>query len=225
MVNGIRRYSVAAGWRKYGAARLRPQKTVVYPGHANLCLAVVTSSAYIRVTIPTSDGPDWMSYVPRDDRPVDKAEAYLEVELEILAVLEGETDRVARMATVAAMLADAFNAYFWTGFYVVDPARDRELVVGPYQGTLGCLRIAFGRGVCGTAAETRQTQIVQDVHAFPGHIACDAASNAELVVPIVHEEVLIGVLDLDSPITGRFDAEDAAGCEALMALLAPRIAG
>ena len=94
-----------------------------------------------------------MSYVARDDRPADKAARYAEVEAEILAVLDGEPNCTARMATVASMLADAFEDYFWTGFYVVDPTKERELVVGPYQGTLGCLRIAFGRGVCGTAAD------------------------------------------------------------------------
>jgi hypothetical protein len=88
------------------------------------------------------------------------------------------------MATVASMLAASFDHYFWTGFYVVDPTRVRELVVGPYQGTLGCLRIAFGRGVCGTAAATGQTQLVEDVHAFPGHIACDSRSASEIVVPV-----------------------------------------
>ena len=118
-----------------------------------------------------------MSYVPRDDRPADKADRYAEVEAEILAVLDGEPNLTARMATVASMLADAFDHFFWTGFYVVAPDKTPdgadELVIGPYQGTLGCLRIAFGRGVCGTAAATRQTQLVEDVHAFPGHIACD----------------------------------------------------
>ena len=93
-----------------------------------------------------------MSYVARDDRPADKADRYAEVETEILAVLDGEPDRVARMATVASMLNDAFPAFFWTGFYVVDPIKGNELVVGPYQGTLGCLRIPFGKGVCGAAA-------------------------------------------------------------------------
>ena len=122
-----------------------------------------------------------MSYVARHDRPADKAERYAEVEAEILAVLDGESNRVARMATVASMLADAFPPFFWTGFYVVDPDKADELVVGPYQGTLGCLRIAFGRGVCGSAAVTRQTQIVTDVQAFAGHIACDPRSASEIV--------------------------------------------
>ena len=96
-----------------------------------------------------------MSYVARDDRPADKAERYAEVEAEILAVLDGEPNRTARMATVASMLADAFPVFFWTGFYVVDEVKPQELVVGPYQGTLGCLRIPFGRGVCGAAARPR----------------------------------------------------------------------
>lgn len=159
-----------------------------------------------------------MSYIARNDRPTDKAAAYLEVESEILAVLDGEPDIVARMATVASMLADAFGDYFWTGFYVVDPQRERELVVGPYQGTLGCLRIAFGRGVCGTAAETRQTQIVEDVHAFPGHIACDGRSESEIVVPVFDRAgELIAVFDVDATTKAAFDTVDAAALERLMA--------
>ena len=158
-----------------------------------------------------------MSYVPRSDRPNDKAEAYREVESEILAVLEGEPDRVARMATVASMLSDAFTDYFWTGFYVVDPARERELVIGPYQGTLGCLRIPFGRGVCGTAAETRRTQIVEDVHAFPGHIACDGRSESEIVVPVFDgNNDLIAVFDVDATTKAAFDTVDAEALERLM---------
>lgn len=159
-----------------------------------------------------------MSYVARDDRPADKAARYAEVEAEILAVLDGEPDRVARMATVSSMLADAFPAFFWTGFYLVDPAKGDELVVGPYQGTLGCLRIAFGRGVCGTAAATRTTQIVADVNAFPGHIACDSRSASEIVVPVFDPSgVLIAVLDVDATETSVFDATDARALEGLMA--------
>jgi GAF domain-containing protein len=123
------------------------------------------------------------------------------------------------MATVASMLANSFETYFWTGFYVVDPEKPDELVVGPYQGTLGCLRIAFGRGVCGTAARSRQTQVVEDVHAFPGHIACDSASNSEIVVPLIRDGELLGVLDIDSPRTGRFGEEDEAGCVRLGEIL------
>jgi L-methionine (R)-S-oxide reductase len=158
-----------------------------------------------------------MAYVARDDRPADKAARYAEVEAEILAVLDGEPDRVARMATVGSMLADAFPVFFWTGFYVVDPSRTDELVVGPYQGTLGCLRIAFGRGVCGTAAATRQTQIVEDVHAFPGHIACDARSASEIVVPVFDASgALIAVFDIDATEKAAFDAVDAAALEGLL---------
>ena len=158
-----------------------------------------------------------MSYVARSDRPADKAARYAEVEAEILAVLDGEPDRVARMATVASMLADAFEPFFWTGFYVVDPTRAEELVVGPYQGTLGCLRIAFGRGVCGAAARTGQTQIVDDVHAFPGHIACDARSRSEIVVPVFDPSgVLIAVFDVDATETSVFDAVDAEALERLL---------
>ena len=150
--------------------------------------------------------------------PADKAARYAEVRLEIAAVLAGETDRVARMATVSAMLAQAFERYFWAGFYVVDPARGDELVVGPYQGTLGCLRIAFGRGVCGTAAATRQTQIVPDVEAFPGHIACDSRSRSEIVVPVFDGGGrLIAVFDVDSTEPAAFDAVDAGGLERILA--------
>ena len=159
-----------------------------------------------------------MSYAARDDRPADKAARYAEVEAEILAVLDGEPNLTARMATVAAMLADAFPVFFWTGFYVVDPDRSEELVVGPYQGTLGCLRIAFGRGVCGTAARDRQTQIVEDVHAFPGHIACDSRSASEIVVPVIDGAgALIAVFDVDATVTSAFDATDAQAMEGLMA--------
>jgi L-methionine (R)-S-oxide reductase len=159
-----------------------------------------------------------MAYAARDDRPADKAARYAEVEAEILAVLDGEPNRTARMATVASMLADAFPVFFWTGFYVVDPDKADELVVGPYQGTLGCLRIAFGRGVCGAAARDRTTQIVDDVHAFPGHIACDSRSASEIVVPVLDPSgTLIGVFDVDATETSAFDAVDAQALDGLMA--------
>lgn len=158
-----------------------------------------------------------MSYVARDDRPADKAARYAEVEAEILAVLDGEPNRTARMATVASMLADAFPVFFWTGFYVVDETRTDELVVGPYQGTLGCLRIAFSRGVCGAAARTRTTQIVEDVHAFPGHIACDSRSASEIVVPVFDASgALIAVFDVDATVTSAFDASDRYALEQLL---------
>lgn len=158
-----------------------------------------------------------MTEAVRTDLPEAKAERYAQLETDILAVLEGEPDRVARMATVACMLAQAFEDFFWTGFYVVDPARGDELVVGPYQGSLGCLRIAFGRGVCGTAAAERRTQVVPDVHAFPGHIACDSRSNSEIVVPVFGPDGdLIAVLDIDSERYGAFDDADAEALERLV---------
>ncbi|GAA0390093.1 GAF domain-containing protein [Brevundimonas terrae] len=159
-----------------------------------------------------------MSYIARDDRPADKAECYAEVEAEILAVLDGEPNVTARMATVASMLADAFPAFFWTGFYVVDPAKENELVVGPYQGTLGCLRIPFARGVCGAAAREQKTQLVEDVHAFAGHIACDSRSESEIVVPVFDAaKNLIAVLDVDATEKAAFDAVDQTCLERLMA--------
>ena len=123
-----------------------------------------------------------MSHVQRDDRPADKALRYRELAEEIAAVLDGEPNMTARMATVASMLHDAMPAYFWTGFYLVDNpgGKPGELVVGPYQGTLGCLRIRIGQGVCGTAAAERRTVIVEDVNAFDGHIACDSRSTRKL---------------------------------------------
>jgi len=150
--------------------------------------------------------------------PAAKAERYAAVAEEIAAVLSGEPNRVARMATVASMLASSFETFFWCGFYVVDPDRADELVVGPYQGTLGCLRIAFGRGVCGAAAATRTTQLVPDVHAFPGHIACDGRSASEIVVPVFGPEGdLIAVLDVDSTELGAFDEVDAEWLERILA--------
>lgn len=161
-----------------------------------------------------------MSYIPRDDRPADKAECYAEVEGEILAVLDGETNLTAKMATVASMLSDAFEAFFWTGFYVVDPLKENELVVGPYQGTLGCLRIPFARGVCGAAAREQKTQLVEDVHAFAGHIACDARSQSEIVVPVFDKSgALLAVLDVDATEKAAFDAVDQVALERLMAKL------
>lgn len=146
-----------------------------------------------------------------------KAERYAELAGEIASVLEGEPDRTARMATVASMLANSFEHFFWTGFYLVDHHKGDELVVGPYQGTLGCLRIAFGRGVCGAAAATRRTQLVADVHAFPGHIACDGRSQSEVVVPVFDDTgALIAVLDVDSDRLAAFDAVDVEGLERIL---------
>ena len=149
--------------------------------------------------------------------PHAKAARYGALAEEVASVLEGEANLTARFATVAAMLAQAFEAYFWAGFYLVDPARADELVVGPYQGTLGCLRIAFGRGVCGVAAAERRTVIVPDVEAFPGHIACDSRSSSEIVVPVFGPGgALIGVFDVDSTELAAFDDTDAAGIERIL---------
>lgn len=148
----------------------------------------------------------------------DKAALYAQAAQEIRAVLDGEPDRVARMATVASMLTQAFPHYFWAGFYIVDPEKPGELVVGPYQGTLGCLRIPFGKGVCGTAAAEKRTVVVEDVHAFDGHIACDSRSNSEIVVPVLDRAgELIAVFDVDSTEFAAFDEADRAGLEGIMA--------
>jgi L-methionine (R)-S-oxide reductase len=151
-----------------------------------------------------------------------KAERYGALRVEIGSVLEGEGNRVARMATVASMLAAAFDGFLWTGFYVVDPEKPGELVVGPYQGSLGCLRIRFGQGVCGAAAASSRTVVVDDVDAFPGHIACDSRSRSEIVVP-VHDQrgELIAVLDVDSAEQAAFDVVDKDGLEAIVRYVFP----
>jgi L-methionine (R)-S-oxide reductase len=151
-----------------------------------------------------------------------KTELYRDLHAALDALTDGEQDPIANMANAAALIWQYLPDLNWAGFYRLI---GDTLVVGPFLGKPACIRIAIGDGVCGAAAKTRETQLVEDVHAFPGHIACDAASRSELVVPIVHGGRLIGVLDLDSPTAARFDAADAKGCEALMALLAPRIAG
>jgi len=147
----------------------------------------------------------------------EKAKQYETLAKEIASVIEGEDNLTARMATVSNILHHGFEHYFWTGFYVVDPNKSDELVIGPYQGTLGCLRIPFGRGVCGTAASTKVTQVIEDVHAFPGHIACDARSESEIVVPVLDKNgVLIAVLDVDSDKPAMFDQVDQDGLEAII---------
>ena len=143
-----------------------------------------------------------------------KTPKYKEVAAQISAIIDGEPNRIARYASAVCVLSQAFDYYFWTGFYIVDPDKSDELVIGPYQGTLGCLRIAFGRGVCGTAARERKTIIVEDVHEFPGHIACDVRSNSEIVVPVFDDNAtLAAVLDVDSLSKGSFDARDKVGLE------------
>ncbi|HEY2048434.1 MAG TPA: GAF domain-containing protein [Caulobacteraceae bacterium] len=149
--------------------------------------------------------------------PKEKGARYASLAEEIVAVLEGESDRVARMATVSSMVAAAFPEFLWTGFYCVDASRERELVVGPYQGQLGCLRIAFGRGVCGAAAETGKALVVPDVDAFPGHIACDSRSRSEIVLPVYDAwGALLGVFDVDSAELAAFDEIDSRGLQTIL---------
>lgn len=132
------------------------------------------------------------------------------------ALLSGERDFIANAAQFSAFVFHELEGLNWAGFYL---AKDGELVLGPFQGKVACVRIPFGRGVCGAAAASRQTQRVEDVHAFAGHIACDSASNSELVIPLIKDDCLIGVLDLDSPRVGRFTAVDQQGIERLAAIL------
>ena len=146
----------------------------------------------------------------------DKADIYRDVTAQIFAVVEGETSVIARCATAACLLNQAFESFFWTGFYLVDPLKSSELVVGPYQGTLGCLRIGFGKGVCGMAAQSGETVLVDDVHNFPGHIACDSQTRSEIVVPVFGADgQLAGVLDVDSTHIANFDETDKAGLETI----------
>lgn len=150
----------------------------------------------------------------------DKPALYRDLLAALDALTADEPDAIANMANAAALLWEYLPDINWAGFYRLV---DGELVLGPFQGKAACIRIAMGQGVCGTAAQSRETQLIDDVHAFAGHIACDAASRSEIVVPIVVDGALIGVLDIDSPDVARFDSEDRAGCEAIVALLAPRL--
>ena len=147
----------------------------------------------------------------------DKAAMYRDLLSALEGLTTGEPDPIANMANAAALIWETLPDLNWAGFY---RNVDSELVLGPFQGRAACIRIPFGKGVCGTAAETLQVQRVEDVNAFPGHIACDAASASELVVPIVRDGKLIAVLDLDSPTPARFTEEDEAGCIAVGSLLA-----
>ena len=139
----------------------------------------------------------------------DKATLYRDMASALEGLVAGEPDAVANMANASALIFESLPDVNWVGFY---RNVGGELVLGPFQGRAACIRIPFGTGVCGTAAATREVQLVEDVHAFPGHIACDSASNSELVVPLIRDGELIGVLDIDSPTTARFDREDKAGC-------------
>lgn len=154
------------------------------------------------------------------DTAAPKHEMYRELVRSADALTAGETDGVANMANVAALLWEYLPDVNWTGFYRVI---NDELVLGPFQGKAACIRIALGEGVCGAAAASGKTQLVADVHSFLGHIACDANSAAELVVPVKRDGQVVAVIDLDSPSPMRFDADDAAGIEALAELLSSRI--
>jgi L-methionine (R)-S-oxide reductase len=144
---------------------------------------------------------------------------YPEIHAQLEGLLAGETDGLANAANSSALLFQLLPRLNWVGFYFL---RGRELVLGPFQGKVACVRIPLGKGVCGTAAERRETLVVPDVHAFPGHIACDAASRSEIVVPLLHRDRVLGVLDLDSPDPARFDERDAAGLEGVVARLLAR---
>ncbi|WP_447784046.1 GAF domain-containing protein [Stenotrophomonas bentonitica] len=144
-----------------------------------------------------------------------KPEQYGQLLAQARALVHGERDRIANAANLSALVYHALPQLNWVGFYLFDGT---ELVVGPFQGLPACVRIPLDKGVCGAAASQRVTQRIEDVDAFPGHIACDSASRSELVVPLVHGDTLIGVFDLDSPVLARFDADDQAGLEAIAAV-------
>jgi L-methionine (R)-S-oxide reductase len=146
----------------------------------------------------------------------DKSVLYTELGGQIEALLSGEDDAVANLANAAAVIYHGLPSLNWAGFYL---AHGAELVLGPFQGKPACVRIAIGTGVCGAAALRRRSVLVPDVHDFPGHIACDETSRSELVVPLIRGDTLLGVLDLDSPRTARFDVSDQSGCEALVAVI------
>ncbi|MEN5207905.1 GAF domain-containing protein [Stenotrophomonas terrae] len=141
-----------------------------------------------------------------------KPEQYAQLLAQARALVYGEADRIANAANLSALIYHALPQLNWAGFYFYD---GKELVVGPFQGLPACVRIPLSKGVCGAAASSRQTLRIEDVDAFPGHIACDSASRSELVVPLVHNGQLIGVLDIDSPVIARFDADDQLGLEAI----------
>lgn len=145
-----------------------------------------------------------------------KRAAYRELRDQLAALYVGERNGLANAANMCAVLYRTLPDLNWAGFYF---AQENELVLGPFQGNVACVRIPLGRGVCGTAAERRETLVVPDVHAFPGHIACDPASRSEIVVPLLQNDRLLGVLDLDSPLPARFDDDDARGLEALLEVL------
>src|ERR1700746_2382596 len=147
----------------------------------------------------------------------EKESLYAELAQQLAALIAGEPDLIANTANMAALIYHSLPDLNWAGFYFADG--EKELVLGPFQGKPACMRIAWGQGVCGTAAARRETILVPDVHEFPGHIACDPDSRSELVVPLLQGERVLGVIDLDSPLRGRFDDADRIGCERLVAIL------
>ncbi len=158
-----------------------------------------------------------MSISPLDrSQSTSKGDLYKELAGQLSSLLEGEHDLIANAANLSSLIFYSLPDLNWAGFYFL---KEGELLLGPFQGRPACVRIRLGQGVCGTAAAGRVTTIVSNVHEFPGHIACDSASNSEIVLPLIQNETLIGVLDLDSPIVARFDEEDAAGLNDLVELL------
>ena len=158
---------------------------------------------------------------PQLSETLSKAELYSTLEAQLRSLISGESDAIANMANCASLLFHSLPDVNWVGFYLL---KDQQLVLGPFQGQPACVRIPLGRGVCGTAAETRRALRVLNVDEFPGHIACDSASLSELVVPLIRDDSsLIGVLDIDSPILARFDEEDEAGCQTLAAAIAAKL--
>lgn len=149
-----------------------------------------------------------------------KQNFYSSLDKQLNALLEGETDVVANLANTSALLYDQLDELNWLGFYLL---KEGELVLGPFQGKTACVRIALGKGVCGTAAVTEKTQVVADVHQFEGHIACDIRSKSEIVIPVFKNDKVFGVLDIDSPILNRFDNNDASGLEAIVRTLESHI--
>jgi L-methionine (R)-S-oxide reductase len=160
------------------------------------------------------------SVISSPPETTDKKTLYAEILRALPAVLAGETDFIANLANAAALLFWSLPAVNWAGFYLL---KNQELVLGPFQGRIACVRIKLGQGVCGTAAEQRQTVAVANVHEFPGHIACDSASNSEIVLPIIKGDALIGVLDIDSPEFARFDDQDKTELQKFVQILTAAI--
>ncbi|MCC2615663.1 GAF domain-containing protein [Aestuariibacter halophilus] len=149
-----------------------------------------------------------------------KTAVYQQLQQQIAGLIDGEPDLIANLANISAAIFNSLHDLNWAGFYLY---KDDQLVLGPFQGLPACIRIPMGKGVCGTAASTRQTQKVDDVHQFAGHIACDAASNSEVVIPIIVNQQLLGVLDIDSPKHARFDDDDVAGLENIVQTLVDQL--